>query len=966
MSLNPEVSIDLVDDLLSLPTRGQRSAFLRDVALLDAEGLDRLLDVADRLASADPGKARRLAELCADAADDADAPAAMPRAAYIRAHTHAENGEFDAALRLVNLARDRYVALGEKLEALRTNVGLMAILLELGLYDESLGAGQMVLDTLDGKGELDARPTPQEADLLTALVHQNRGACYEHMGRYEEALSAWTSAKEIYQARGMTERVGEISDSQGVVLRYLGRGNEALSAHEAAAAVFERAGLHLSHAMALGNIGEAHLQLGNYTSGLEAFERARRLLDSLDALVNKHVLLLDTANTYLALNLYPEALAAYREANELLQNAGMTYEHARGLWGMGSALTAQFAFEKAEQTLVEAETLFAAVDNAPLLSGVMLEQAALRAARGDRTTALETARRALTLVTGSDWPVQQVYAHLRLADLLLPDATEAEPHLREAQRLADRLALPQLRYRLNERFGRLRRLQGRDEEARELLESAIDEIERLRGTVAQDAVRASFLRDKTAAYEDLLQLYLAQGDEGSVWRAFAVAERAKSRALADLLAGVTEKGPELSGDPELENRLQTLQADLNAIYNRLLGATDDREDRASYPDLRARAISVEQEISRLRLQAAVASEVQDPFVEFPSLDDAREQIPRDATLLAFHVIGDEIMAFVGVRDNVRVVRHLGSVARVRQLLQKLNAQWDRFRAGKEFVNRNMQLLERSAQRILAALHEELMGPLVAFLNEVVGASSDGFGSTRKLVVVPHGPLHHVPFQALFDGQRYLLDRFEISYAPSVRIHALCQNKVAHSRDDALVMSVADPLIPAVSDEAPAVARHFRRAELRNDEQATLSALEAGAPEKCVLHMACHGMFRADNPMFSSLKLHDGWLLAADAMRLNLPGALVTLSACESGRTEVIGGDEVLGLTRAFLGAGAATLVVSLWLVQDETTVELMDGWYGRLREGEERAAALRAAQLELKEKYPHPYYWAPFVLIGKR
>jgi len=119
-------------------------------------------------------------------------------------------------------------------------------------------------------------------------------------------------------------------------------------------------------------------------------------------------------------------------------------------------------------------------------------------------------------------------------------------------------------------------------------------------------------------------------------------------------------------------------------------------------------------------------------------------------------------------------------------------------------------------------------------------------------------------------------------------------------------------------------------------------------------------------MFSALKLHDGWLTAADVMQLDFDEALVTLSACESGRATVIRGDEVIGLPRAFLGAGAATVVVSLWLVQDETTVALMTHWYQGLREGMGRAAALRAAQQALKARYPHPYYWAPFVLMGQR
>jgi CHAT domain-containing protein len=180
------------------------------------------------------------------------------------------------------------------------------------------------------------------------------------------------------------------------------------------------------------------------------------------------------------------------------------------------------------------------------------------------------------------------------------------------------------------------------------------------------------------------------------------------------------------------------------------------------------------------------------------------------------------------------------------------------------------------------------------------------------------------------------------------------------------MSVPDPLIPAVTQEAKAVARHLPGAEVLNDGQATTHALQSASSGCDVLHLACHGLFRSDNPMFSSLKLHDGWVTAADVMRLDLGGALVTLSACESGRNEVFAGDELIGLTRAFLGVGASTLVVSLWVVQDETTASLMEKYYERLGAGAGAAEALRAAQLEIKDERPHPYYWAPFVLVGRR
>jgi tetratricopeptide (TPR) repeat protein len=960
----------LVDDLLALPTLEQRAAYLHTAHLLNADGLDRLLDIAEQLVRADPGKAHRLAALCAEVADRGAAPAAVPRAAYVRTQTYNANGELAAGLRMANEAYEGYVALGMNLEALRTHVGRMAAYNELGLYQEALDAGQIVLDTLAGGGELNVRPTIQQSKLLSALVHQNRGLCYERMGRYEEALGAYASAEKRYRTLGVTERLGEILDNRGGILLQLGRGNEALAAHEAAAALFAKANLTLSYAMALNNIGEAHRQLANYARSLATFEQARRLFESLDALVDKSLLSLYMANAYLELNLYSEALATYQETNELLRGMGMAHDRAQALWGMGSALVAHSRFEEAEEALGEAADLFAAADNAPLLSSVMVERASLLATRGDREAALDSARRALSLVSGSEWPVQRVYAHLRLADLLLPDTTEAEPHLLAAGHLAERLALPQLRYRLNERLGRLRRLQGRDEEARTLLEAAVEDIERLRGTLPHEAVRASFLRDKTAAYEDLLQLYLARDDEESPRLAFAVAEKAKSRTLVDLLSGVIEKVSAASTDRELEERLRNLQSDLNATYNRLLNFTGEEDEHETpvpdlqergvqFESLQERAVQLESKVSRLRLHAPSS----DPFTVPISLADVQEQLPSDAMLLAYHVVGDEIVAFVNRGDGMRVVRDLGPVTVVAQLLQRLNRHLGDLQVDPAFVRRHMRLLEQSTRQLLTSLYTVLVEPVEALLEE--SGLSDGAGAPGKLVIVPHGLLHQVPFHALSDGERYLLERFEISFAPSARVYSLCQQRRPRRSGKALVMSVADPLIPAVTEEARAVARQLPGATVFSDGQATTDALRSASRGCRVLHLACHGLFRSHNPMFSSLRLHDSWLTAADVMQLDLAGALVTLSACESGRSEVFAGDELIGLTRAFLSVGASTLVVSLWLVQDEGTASLMEKYYERLREGVGPAQALRAAQLAIKDEHPHPYYWAPFVLIGQ-
>jgi CHAT domain-containing protein len=149
------------------------------------------------------------------------------------------------------------------------------------------------------------------------------------------------------------------------------------------------------------------------------------------------------------------------------------------------------------------------------------------------------------------------------------------------------------------------------------------------------------------------------------------------------------------------------------------------------------------------------------------------------------------------------------------------------------------------------------------------------------------------------------------------------------------------------------------------EAASEQAFRRHAPEADVIHLASHAVFRQDNPLFSALRLADGWLSLYDLYGLRLRAALVTLSACETGVNEVLAGDELVGLTRGFFQAGAAAVVVSLWAVNDDSTARLMERFYTYLGRGLGAAAAMRAAQVELRRAYAHPYYWAPFLVLGR-
>lgn len=186
---------------------------------------------------------------------------------------------------------------------------------------------------------------------------------------------------------------------------------------------------------------------------------------------------------------------------------------------------------------------------------------------------------------------------------------------------------------------------------------------------------------------------------------------------------------------------------------------------------------------------------------------------------------------------------------------------------------------------------------------------------------------------------------------------------------AVLCGAGDERATSVSEEVESLARLFHNPRVLSGEDATVSAVKSFSAEAGILHLACHGQFRPDNPRFSSLKLADGHLTVHDAATLDLRGCrLVTLSACETGVNLVAPGEELIGLARGFFAAGAPSLLLSLWTVDDATTARLMTDFYAHLHaQGDSDinpAASLRAAQLRLLETHPHPFFWSPFVLVG--
>ncbi|HSI55907.1 MAG TPA: CHAT domain-containing protein, partial [Ideonella sp.] len=325
-------------------------------------------------------------------------------------------------------------------------------------------------------------------------------------------------------------------------------------------------------------------------------------------------------------------------------------------------------------------------------------------------------------------------------------------------------------------------------------------------------------------------------------------------------------------------------------------------------------------------------------------------------LLAYHLDGEVWRACVVRHDGPQRVE--GRLPALNERLLQLRLQLAAMRRPGAAGQRHAPQLLQRARHLLRRFDDDLLAPLRAAL-----------GGVRQLVIVPHRGLHALPWAALVDESGHsLLERRELVVAPSATTWLHCHSRALQAGPDggtALLVGAGGPTLPAVAQEIAAVhAAIGPQARLLQGEQASIAGFLAHAGEAETLHLACHASCRADNPDFSALHFSDGAWTLADASALPLRARLVTLSACDTAVSRVAPGDEVLGLARGFLLAGAHAVVATLWSVEDGSTAELMAAFYRARQRGQAVAAALRQAQLELAARHPHPFFWAPFVAYG--
>ncbi len=352
------------------------------------------------------------------------------------------------------------------------------------------------------------------------------------------------------------------------------------------------------------------------------------------------------------------------------------------------------------------------------------------------------------------------------------------------------------------------------------------------------------------------------------------------------------------------------------------------------------------ELRRRRLEELLG----DPQSVSFSDGDREEPLPAVPwqSIIEYCVSGEDVVAFV-LRDGQVDARILRDTAGETQRMVRAWQQECRLMAPGWRIESQLD----ASSPALDGLYEMLLAPIADLLADL----------DDELTVVAHRHLDAVPFDALLDEVGPWFARLGLT--ASGQAGPTREEDGSATRVAALVLAVPDDNAPLITDEAQMIFRTLPSAEIVVGAEATREALVRHARSADVVHLACHGVFRQDDPLSSALRLGDGWLHARDIVNgsLGLEGSVVVLSACGSGLSPDYV-SEPIGLASACLAAGASGVIAALWTVDDAVTLELMTFFYQSLSEGLDARSALGEARRQVAREHPHPYYWAAFRYVS--
>ncbi len=759
-------------------------------------------------------------------------------------------------------------------------------------------------------------------------------------------------------------------------------------------------------AIALEGLAGVFKVQGETQKALDLFQEAVSLLDRPQDQRYKATALHNLATLFRRLGKRALALQHLRSAETIFAGLSLHRRRALSLSQIGQLELELGDPEGALNTLAVALALQRQTGDRRGQAAVQRKIGSAHLARGDVESAGIEYRRALELLREEDSPrsTALVLGDLGvLYDLFGEDGLALEHH-RQALVLFSEIGDPIGQTRALLGVATSERRQDRLQQALKAAGRALEIAEVLRIKPLSEDLRLSFFSTVQQLFEVnidvLMRLHREDGTQGYAAAALAVSERARARSLLDLL---TEAGAEIRGDatPGLLARERELQKLLNDNVE-VMEDDNVRENRK-----RKAAHGVQDALEQIdgirvamRRQSPRYAALTQP--QTMTLADIQQHVLDPNTLLLEYWLGTDLSYLWLVSTEEILSFEIGAAQQIEEDVRGVHS----------LLRRSYRReTEVQTQSLLCDLSRQLLGPLAGRLGG------------KRLAIVAEGALQYLPFSALpdpdFDGpcseSPPLIVAHEIVYLPSASTLSVLRDERGHrSVPHGLVAVLADPVfgvddprmgssalglqtdpagirserldseygafrrLPFSRNEANAIfelapaARCYRAVDFEASKETVFSGLLAGYR---FLHFATHGILNTEHPALSGVALSqvdvagrsvDGFLRAHEIYGLDLPAELVVLGGCETALGAEVKGEGLIGLSRGFMYAGASRVMVSLWQVSDRSTADLMTSFYqGLFEEGLAPAAALRSAQLELREERPQPFFWAPFVVQGE-
>ena len=852
-------------------------------------------------------------------------------------------GQMEEAWQTLEHAGNIFEAAGNKVGWARTRIGRLYLAVKLSRVKETL---------LDGKEAQKIFKREGKHELLVRL-NTARGVVYASLGRLHRALRLFNSTLTVAETLGTAAQqhlVGMLVMDIGVAHDDLGNYSQALIYYERAQSIFAAEN-------ETRNIALVELNIAYIAQAQSRYRHSLRLLhDILERGVDQFpmeylAIKRDMTECYLQLNRYTEARDMAQEVVYGYRTHNTAYETARSLLHLATAEAELGHYPAAHSALKEAENIFAALEATSWQAIARLRSARIALKQKNIADAYQEA-----VVAASNFELirQRVnYAAALLlkgqALLALENFNSAFQAANETLRIAQHYNVPSLRYTSHLLLGQIAETEQKTGRAIRRYQAAAATIERVQRSLTI-TLRPGFLEDKGEASRALIALYLQTGQSQN---AFETLERAKSQVLLGYLAN--REGLRWTIEDThsrlLIEELNRLRAEHQWFYRLAHDPPRSNKHSSTIPPEQAVAevAARERRMRTITEQLYFHNGQQENRVPITSLDELHRTLNEDTLLIEFYNDGTHLWAFLLDWKTIVVHRLPLTIDILNQLLDQLQ----RNMAGALSVgsqapaSRNLTHL---GQRILQRLYSLLIEPLALDQSK-----------KQRLVIVPYGILHYLPFHLLFDGSKYLIEKYEVVVLPAAGLAALAGPR--RSGGALVLANTWEGNLPYTLAEAQMVQTLFG-GQMYLEETASRLTLQAKPVQ--ILHIAAHGQHRLDQPDLSYIQLADGQLYADDMFQQDLSYELVTLSACETGRANVAASDELIGLGRGFLYAGAGALLVSLWRVEDTSTLRFMERMYKFLFAGSSKAAALREAQRSLisENREAHPAFWGAFQLIG--